>query len=65
MYIMTYQIKLKLQRYIKFYLIMVMHIDLLKELAEALITSGSNNNKQVIFKNWAPFNDCINEINDV
>ena len=44
---------------------MVMHIDLLKELAEALITSGSNNNKQVIFKNWAPFNDCINEINDV
>ena len=44
---------------------MVMHIDLLKELAEALITSGSNNNKQVIFKNWDPFNDYINEINDV
>ena len=30
----------------------------------ALAEGGGNNNMQVVFKNCAPFTDCINEINN-
>ena len=30
----------------------------------ALASGGGNNGKNVIFKNYAPFTDCISEIND-
>ena len=29
------------------------------------LQAGGNNNIQVVFKNCAPFTDCINEINNI
>ena len=48
-------------------MIIVRHISLLKELSlftDAADVDANNTNKKVIFKNSAPFTNCINEINN-
>ena len=58
---------LKLQCENLVYVITVMHIFLLRELLVLITLQGAavnNNDKKVIFKNCAPFTNCISEINN-
>ena len=49
-------------------MITVMHIYLLKEISvnntAAAGADANNSNKKVMFKNCAPFTDCINKVNN-
>ena len=62
------KLNVKLQCYILVYVIIVMHISLLKELSvnntAAADADVNNTNKTVIFKNCVPFINCISEINN-